>query len=476
MQPSSTIEESQQAGASDRRTVLITHANPEDNAFARWLAARLSMSGYRVWLDLRSLNGGDDFWDEIEDQLRNKAIKQIVLISPHVRKPGVKKELALGDYVGKQLADPDFMIPVRLTNVPHGEFPPELLRRNAFDAFPNWAAVLPPIFKTLSEAAVPKVLGVEGGLLHQMIEAQEAGRLALAAKPEKLLSNWFDLAVGRPTLRFFAAKGTSDQLDAWLKTTGIPHVQHSGLVATFCDPVTFAQAGDQGPELTARFWIPFDNLVAGRDIDPFPSRGEARRSLMNLMRQHWDYAMLRRGLLPFEFASGQRGWFFPDGLIDGPAKGSTEDGRRLSRLLSGKFKERRWHLCLVAQPKSWPSPFVRVHANVALSLDGRTPLSGQQTQKVRTRLTRSWWNDKWRDLLLASMSWLSDGGDTINLAAGDEPFGLLRLPLSLDFPVSYAAEEARPVEEDATGEISLSDELDEGDDNVVSSEIAAGVQ
>jgi hypothetical protein len=72
-----------------RRTVLITHANPEDNLFARWLASRLMAAGYEVWVDVRSLKGGDDFWDVIETQLRRHAIKQIVLISQCSIRPGL---------------------------------------------------------------------------------------------------------------------------------------------------------------------------------------------------------------------------------------------------------------------------------------------------------------------------------------------------------------------------------------------------
>ena len=452
------------ATAPIRRTVLITHANPEDNLLARWLASRLMAAGYEVWVDVRSLKGGDDFWDVIEMQLRHQAIKQIVLISPHVRKPGVKKELALGDYIGKQLGDPAFMIPLRVSAVPHGEFPPELLRRDAFDAFPNWASVLPPLLDTLATANVPRSAGLQGNLLTEIIAAQESGRLAVLAEPETLLTNWFDLSPTPPTLRLFAAKGTTSQLDAWLISTGIPHVQHSGLVATFCDPTTFASAGDRPPSLTARFWIAFEDLLRGRDIDPFPNRAEARRHVVNLLRQHWDVAMARRGLARFEYAAGRTGWFFPDGLIDGPVKLRLADGRRVNRVLSGKFKERRWHLCLIAQPRLWPRPMLRVHANVALTLDGRTPLPGEQTQRIRLRLTRSWWNNKWRDLLLAGMSWLAEGSGSVNLAAGDEPFGVSAMPLAVDFPLSYRAEEVRAAEENEAGEVELSDELDEAED------------
>ena len=63
--------------------------------------------------------------------------------------------------------------------------------------------------------------------------------------------------------------------------------------------------------------------------------------------------MHRLGLVAVDFASGARGRFFPDGLIDGKVKLKLADGHRIDRVLSGKFKERRWHLCLVAQPKLW---------------------------------------------------------------------------------------------------------------------------
>jgi hypothetical protein len=445
-----------------RHTILITHANPEDNLFSRWLAARLTSAGYAVWVDLRSLAIGEDFWDSIETELRDRAIKQIVVVSDSVRKPGVKKELALGDFVGKQLKDPDFMIPVRVSSIAHGEFPPELLRRNSIDAFPNWAAALGPILDTLQKAGVRKAGTFEGTFVQNMIAAQEARRLVVQLRPETLFSNWFPLTEV-PMLRLFGAKGTRGQLEAWLQTHDIPHIQHSGLVGTFCDPATFAMAGDSPPTLDARFWIPFNDLVRGIDVAPFVDRADSRRHAVQLLRQHWDCAMKRRGLVGFEFAAGRVGWFFPDGLVQGPATRDLPD-RKVSRVLSGKFKERRWHFCLVAFPKLWPEPLFRVHANIALSTDGRTALPGEQTHRVRRRLTRSWWNDKWRDMLLASMGWLADAQPTLNLAGGAEPFQIASMPEIASFPISYGAEELRAVEEDAAGEIELDDELNDTDE------------
>lgn len=447
-----------------RQTVLITHANPQDNLVARWFAAKLSIAGYKTWVDLRSLRGGDDFWDVIEDQLRHRTIKQIVLVSDHVNKPGVKKELALGDYIGKVLSDPSFIIPIRVSNLPHGEFPPELLRRNTLDAFPNWAVALPSLFETLEEANVPRSIADNSRFLEQIVAAQESGRLAISDESEDLLTNWFRLSTERPVLRFFKVEGTIGQVESWLTSTCIPYIQHSGLVGTFCDPVTFATAGNDPPKTVLRFSIPFSDLEQGRDVDPFPSRTEARRYVVNLLRQHWDLSMARRGLQSFEYATGRVGWFFPDGLVAGRVKRETASGREVNRQLSGKFKDRRWHLCLVAQPRMWPEPIVRIHANVALSLDGKTPLPGEQTHRVRLRLTRSWWNDKWRDMLSAGMGWLADGHNTVSIAVGDEQFGISVEPITIECPVSYDAEESRVVEELETGEIELSDELDDRND------------
>lgn len=441
-----------------RDTILITHANPEDNAIASWIAAKLSAAGYRVWIDLLGLRGGADFWDEIDDQLRNRTIKQIVLISKHISKQGVKKELAIGDIVGKQLEDKDFMIPVRVGDVSFSLFPPELVRRNAHNAYPNWADALKPLLTDLREANVPKIDAPDDTLIEQLIASRETGRNTIVDEPEVLLSNWFELDEKRPRLHFFALQGTETQKRKWMESVNVPFIEHSGLVGTFCDPVTFTVAGGFGLTMKQRFTIPFGNLVSGDEVDPFSSRADSRKHAVNLMRQHWDQAMQKKGLIPFEYADKRTGWFFPDGLIDGKVKLELENGARVNRVLSGKFKDRRWHLCLVAKPQIWPEPMFRIHANVALSEDGRKPLPGKKTHRIRRRLTKSWWNDKWRDMLLASTGWLADGETKlIDLSAGAEGFNLSSFPMSVETPLSYRDDGASIEEQSDDGEIKLSD-------------------
>lgn len=445
----------------DRVLVLITHANPEDNQIARWLAARLAALGYRVWVDLRNLRGGEDFWQAIERTLRHHARKQIVLVSQHIRKQGVQKELALGDLIGRQLEDDAFMIPVRIDDVSFSDLPTELLRRNTINGHPNWASMLDPILETLEDGGVQRHDGPQVDLLEQIIEAQEDGKRVIRTRSEVLFSNWFPVTSMPDGMRFFGPKASRDQFDAWLGTVQAPFVEFQRIAGTFCDQSTFEASGPNNPTLQERFFIPTDRLIAGgRGIDPFSNRDTARRHVVNLMRQHWDHRMRNTGLEAFEFSNGQTGWFFPDGLIQGSIKATGPDGRKIDRVLSGKFKDRRWHLCIVANPRLWPEPLLRVHANLVLTEDGKTPLPGEATQRLRRRLTRSWFNDKWRDMLLAAMNLLADGKDTLDLSVGDEQFELACHPTMHEIGVSYDANETRTTEEDDAGEIVLGEELD----------------
>src|SRR5262249_53338253 len=149
--------------------------------------------------------------------------------------------------------DSDFMIPIRVAPGPYSDFPPELLRRNAIEAQPSWSTCLPMLLDTLQGAGVPRSASVQGDLIANIVRAQEAARQAIIPSAERLVSNWFDVAPDRPNLRMFGSKGTPSQLAAWLGTVKLPYIQHSGLVATFCDAATFAAAGGGGPTLVERF-------------------------------------------------------------------------------------------------------------------------------------------------------------------------------------------------------------------------------
>lgn len=399
--------------------------------------------------------------------LRNEAIKQIVVFSKYIGKPGAKKELAIGDVVGKKLSDPKFIIPIHVDDIPFSDAPPEFLRVNILEAYPNWHDCLNDLFETLENVGIPKQVSPDGQSLHAIVEAREEGRRFVLDRPEQALTNWFSIKPPE-RIRYYKFDGVQEQLNRWLADCRIPHIKMLRLVGTFADPLGFAEASSFQQALPTAYDIPFADFITGESLGPYFDRASASNDVPNLLRQHFDHIAQSRGLLPVEFASRQIGWFFPDGLL--PANKiafSSPDGRRIRRAMSGKFKKLRWHVCLIAKPRIWPEPVYRIHANVVLSEDGKKPLPGDETHKRRRRLTKSWWNNVWRDRLLAAMHFLSDGQPSILLEAGNDKFEVATWPLLANVPVSYeATDPPLPTEEDEEGNIVPTDALDDQADDL----------
>ena len=59
-----------------RDTIFISHATPADNDFSIWIASRLEMLGYKVWIDKEGLLGGERFWATIQKAL-DRSIKAV---------------------------------------------------------------------------------------------------------------------------------------------------------------------------------------------------------------------------------------------------------------------------------------------------------------------------------------------------------------------------------------------------------------
>jgi TIR domain-containing protein len=457
--------------------IFITHAAPEDNQFALWLSSKLAMAGYRVWVDRNRLRGGHDFWDEIERVLREEAVKQVVVFTQHIRKPGVKKELALGEVMKRKLGDPNFMIGIRNDESDFGDAPPELLRSNILDAFPNWHDCLKELLDALDQYGVPRDASPDARLLTSIVEAREDGRRFVIPTPEAALTNWFPIEPP-PRIRYFRFDGLQNHMQAWRRECRVPHVDQGRLTGTFLDRDAFLAASSFEVTMTEAYDLPFKEFVDGSMIGPYGDRQSARKDIANLLRQHFDKAASDRGLLPFEFANGDTGWFFPDGLVPGnKVVCQAPDGRRIRRSVSGRFKALRWHLCLVAKPRIWPSLVYRLHANIVLSMDGRTPMPGEKTHSRRRRLTRSWWNDVWRDRLLAGMSFLAGGADALIVCVGEASFRVSTWPLLAELPVSYEAiDQPLPSEEDEEGNIVPNADLDDRSDDLDEAADAGGAR
>ena len=135
--------------------LFISHATPADNEITQWLGLRLMREGYAVWFDTERLLVGDDFWREIENQIRNKSAKFILVLSKTaVTREGVLQEIAVAKKVAK-IRPPRFILPVRADDLSFDDIPIEVNRLDVADFSKSWSFGLSRLLKILEEDKVP---------------------------------------------------------------------------------------------------------------------------------------------------------------------------------------------------------------------------------------------------------------------------------------------------------------------------------
>ncbi|WP_175573173.1 toll/interleukin-1 receptor domain-containing protein, partial [Pseudomonas syringae] len=140
-----------------RRLVFISHANPEENDFVRWLGVQLASAGYEVWSDVTKLIGGELFWEDIEDAIRHHTAKFILVVSSAaLKKEGVKDEIHLAVTVERSDKIENFLLPVRVDDVPYSDFKGNIARKNVIDFKAGWAPALARVFQVLERDGIPK--------------------------------------------------------------------------------------------------------------------------------------------------------------------------------------------------------------------------------------------------------------------------------------------------------------------------------
>jgi TIR domain len=114
---SNTAPVSVSPAQANKRVVFLNHANPEDNVFVLWLGARLTAAGYHVWSDLLQLVGGERFWNDINEAIRQHTAVFLPILSKasiDPAKEGVHNEIAIATAVRRELKLDNFVVPVRM--------------------------------------------------------------------------------------------------------------------------------------------------------------------------------------------------------------------------------------------------------------------------------------------------------------------------------------------------------------------------
>jgi hypothetical protein len=446
----------------DRRLIFISHANPVDNNFAAWLSGKLAIAGYNVWSDVTKLVGGEVIWDDIEEAIRNHAAKVVVAVSRVAQtKAGVLDEIDLAIRVERADALQGFVIPIRIDDLPFSEVRANLARKNIIDFHPNWASGLSSLLRVLERDRVPKTPATGAETLTRSLDGGLRVRATVKDQREQLVSNWL-LARRLPdNIDLMDVQGPQSAVAELVRASPYPAFQHLRLVGMFSDAALESEFQIAGTTVKRTYRIPLSDFLAGTSSIGV-KRQDARNILSSLIRQAWTSHMRSRGLSSFELASGQLAWFLPDQLIEGNKVTFVDDaGKRRRKQIVGWSEKRQiyWHAAFEARPVVGDLNRVVLRSHVIFTADGKTPLFSKQRMHVlRRSFCKSWWNDRWRDLLIAFALTVGEA-EEIRLLVGPTEF------LSLDMPMRVESRWVPEIEETVVDDdIDPFDALDSDDE------------
>ena len=423
--------EESQVKPQPREALFISHANSEDNAFSLWLGAKLAAMGYEVWADVMRLHGGSDWQRELEQALRTRAVKVLVVCTPGaVEKQGVRNEIEIASKLSGELKDHEFIIPLKLKTY---DSPFRIAHAQYVDFSRSWASGLAELVELL--ATTYKVPKQQGRPMEAWLATQTRGATRLVQQRERLNSNWLRFK-GLPALvryceppaGFPIEKFQERMLHQW------PVVPFGNGVITFSSPSN----GQLAPAMPARVVSELrahDFLKDGwirLNIEAF----EARRQFADLGNQAFEALLHGRGLSSFEGSGGRRAWWgnlrtVP--LTQIPFDWPHQKGRRQ---IVGQSEKRdvHWHYAISGQVRTAPLRHLRISSRLIFSENGMDAIDDvKRMHRLRRSFAKSWRNARWRDMLSAFLWWLGEGKDQIALPVGHEQDLVLTLP-----PVSFA--------------------------------------
>lgn len=428
----------------NRDMIFVSHANPEDNDFARWLALQLANDGYGVWCDLTKLLGGENFWKDAEEAIRIRTIKFAYVLSRASNvKNGPRNELQIAQNVARQDQSlHDFIVPLHIDDLPHSEINVLLTSINATPFEKSWAKGYAQLLELLEREEVSKNPNFNPAAVSAWWRSQFSADRGLKQEPDCYLSNLLRIK--------------SSPQSIWLHTlaratTGPVQPEHQLPYAGFMDGidlVTFAPAEDIQTALGSSVSLVESNAFPICDLIQRKAPLDAKKGrylLSRLLRENWERWIGSTALRVYALSSKANCYFFKKGAeANLDIHFTSAEGKQTYRSVVGYATQadgsrRYWHFGIQARPVFAPSLAYLISAHVIFTSDGATPwASHQKMHSARRRQCKSWFNPEWRDRLLATLHWLSQGGASLRIPAGKDAFIEVSLtPEQFESEISY---------------------------------------
>lgn len=413
-----------------RDTIFISHATPQDNEFSIWLASRLEMLGYKVWVDKKKLLGGESFWGEIQDGILS-ASKFLLVYSHNIigkngrLKGGVQKEYSFAESQVYKDDLKDFIIPLHIDNSPYDLFigAPET---NHIPFAEDWAEGLKTLLKKFKEDGIVPITEMQSSL-SGWYEGYVSD-IKVGSKPQTYFSSW--IGFKKMPQHFFLYRCNSESEAIRIKKANpeIPINRTNNELVSFegnLDIVgdTEDRMFDSKPAMPDVFKITLEELNWDDDgSTTFPNHKQKRSAFIRLMSTLWSKLMYQGNLSKYVMSGNRFAYFKADKekryekikyiLPDYPS-------RPKRKAIVGKFGENTWHYALSASVITSPTFGYELKSHIIFSQDGVNPITEDKKQhSLRRAKGKRMFNKEWRDLFLAFLQSLKNKNGKLGCYVG----------------------------------------------------------
>ncbi len=416
-----------------RDTIFISHATPEDNEFTVWLASRLELLGYKVWIDKKELLGGETFWETIENAIKLDSVKFLLVYSKNICYPdtneikgGIQKEIDFARQVMKSEGLEDFFIILHMDDSGYDLFPgAKDLNQIPFNE--NWAAGLTILQKKLVRDNVVKSNDNPTDEAANWYLENYLVKHPVIEKKELYYTNWW--SVDSLPASFFILRYKNEKQAATVaaSNTDCLLVRDSNCITTF-EKDLYANIEDSFGEtqiLPAEiFEIKISELQLGYEKETFPSFRDAENHFKKLLKRALHNYLKLKQLYWYDMANKNIAYYHTcTSLPTTKVKFDYPYSRRSkTKNLFGKHLDiGKWHFAISARSALGPILGFYLKSHLIFTKRGYEAIEDKDLQHShRRKKGKRMFNEEWRDLLLAFMQSMMDEDGRIVLKTNTE--------------------------------------------------------
>jgi len=411
-----------------RDTLFISHATPQDNDFAIWLASRLEVLGYKTWLDKERLLGGEVMWGDIQTAIRDNTIKILFVYSKNICdangniKDGIDKELQYAESIAKDNKFSDFIIPLHIDDSAFNN----LIGYNRIAQVPfneNWADGLKQLLKKLEKDNIPKIDNIEESTLSEWYENEYISDCYIMEKKELYYTSWWQIKE-MPQQFYMYQFDKSEQAKAIRELNkDIPISLLSNILSSFEGNLNFCiekdnQQFDVLPLQTYTFTL--NDILNGFESNIFPQHKDAENHFKRLLHCVISNLFWQKGRCKAKL-SGKRLAFYRPKFNDKEWVSffypfSTQKKPKRKQIFGTFEKIGFWHYAVSPQPILFPVVGFSLKSHIVFTTDGQKLIvDDKKVHSYRRKKGKRFFNEEWRDLFLAFLQGLKDNDNEIKI-------------------------------------------------------------